>query len=276
MIHSIAGWLLKHRHRRGATRLLGLVLTVLPTTRSHYGPRMRVRRRDFTNWASIWGLYGETLRDVIEVLPRDSMFLDIGANTGIYSLVAARHLNDGYVFCFEPNPMIYGDLVANIRLNASTNLFPFNAAVGTHSEISTLVFDAHHSGGGFLAGKDGSSRGVPVLVIHLGDMTVIDKVASERILLCKIDVEGAEADVLASLDQSGLLKKVDAVYIEISRQNLARFGTNVEAIYSVLLAHGYRPLIGCESMVDGDELFCRRSSPLWPALASVVGTVTEP
>jgi hypothetical protein len=55
---------------------------------------------------------------VVSYLSRyQGTFIDVGANTGLYSLIAAAVSEDVNVVAFEPLPQIYAKLVENIRLN---------------------------------------------------------------------------------------------------------------------------------------------------------------
>ena len=60
---------------------------------------------DFTNTASLLGYYGDEIPDQIRKLASHDVFIDIGANTGVFSLVACDIVKDGFVFAFEPIPI---------------------------------------------------------------------------------------------------------------------------------------------------------------------------
>ncbi|MEM7359292.1 MAG: FkbM family methyltransferase [Pseudomonadota bacterium] len=55
--------------------------------------------------------------------------LDIGANTGVYSLVASAQRPDCKVYAFEPMPGIYSRLSKNVKSNAFSNLHSHNLAL---------------------------------------------------------------------------------------------------------------------------------------------------
>ena len=50
-------------------------------------------------------------------LPPDSIFLDIGANAGKYSVMLANKSENSQVYSFEPSPATYEILKKNIALN---------------------------------------------------------------------------------------------------------------------------------------------------------------
>jgi FkbM family methyltransferase len=61
--------------------------------------------------------------------PTDCVY-DIGANVGAMSLYFATYVPDGLVHAFEPSPLAYAELLANIAYNDITNIRPIQAGVG--------------------------------------------------------------------------------------------------------------------------------------------------
>ena len=138
---------------------------------------------------------------IAERLRPGDVFYDLGANIGLFSLLAARCVGDsGKVFSFEPDP-INAD---RIRRNASRNSFSQITVVesGVWSSTGTLDFS--------MADRASPDRGVgsffppntgvastPVGVISLDDF-VRDAPQPDAI---KCDVEGAEIQVLHGAQQ---------------------------------------------------------------------------
>ena len=129
---------------------------------------------------------------------------DLGANTGIYSLIRGKGFPEDQIFSFEPNPVNYTRLVDNVKLNALTNVQTFPFAVGaTKADLSfyvpksDIISDTSSTSsqfsnstyGGQLAWKE----------IKVSQLT-LDSFCTENNLnqvnLMKIDVEGHEIDVL--------------------------------------------------------------------------------
>src|SRR5258708_4194632 len=72
---------------------------------------------------------------------------DIGANIGDYTLIAARAVGDsGKVYSFEPDPVNYGLLVRNVKLNRYTNIVPCSLAVADFVGERSLDLDQEDSG----------------------------------------------------------------------------------------------------------------------------------
>jgi len=120
----------------------------------------------------------------------ESVFFDVGANHGYYSLLASR-LSRGAarVLAFEPSPDCLKFLRQHIHANRLGQVEIIDAAVG--AKRGTAWFeDGSGSGTGHLA-TQGTRQ---VNVVSIDDIVAERKLAPTHI---KIDVEGAEVQVLA-------------------------------------------------------------------------------
>ena len=100
---------------------------------SVYGPLMTVRAGDATNRFALLGTLAEDYRDVhaqIMAMTPGECLVDVGANLGLFTMVASRHLGpQGRVIAFEPNQKIFADLAANLAANGCTNVVTLCAGV---------------------------------------------------------------------------------------------------------------------------------------------------
>ena len=63
----------------------------------------------------------------------DGIFLDVGANIGFHSLFLASSFERSQCIAFEPNPVIYGQLIRNVKINDNlTNISTCDIAVSDH------------------------------------------------------------------------------------------------------------------------------------------------
>jgi len=125
------------------------------------------------------------------------LFLDIGANAGIYSLTAARALaasgKPGGVICVEPNPTMLERLTTNLVLNDFTGLvrvFPL-ALSDRAGEIEFTISDTNLGESG-LAKEQG--RKIRVACDTL--LNVLKQSGAVQVTGMKIDVEGLEDRIL--------------------------------------------------------------------------------
>jgi FkbM family methyltransferase len=123
--------------------------------------------------------------------------LDLGGNVGMFSVrVAARSRR---VFAYEPVPTNYEQL----KINAAgyPNILAVNEAVGaTRGVLKLFPGQSERGTGRFSAHPDASTHDtahpfeVPCVTLE----TVFERHAIERLDLMKIDVEGAEHEILAA------------------------------------------------------------------------------
>lgn len=132
-------------------------------------------------------------------------FIDVGANIGLTTIAFARRLRLGHVVCVEPSPENARLLRENLRRNGIAAIV-IEAAVGDRDGTASFVRARSAN-----MGRIGEG-GEDVRVVSMG--TVLAAVpAAVRIGLLKIDIEGAEADILRG--SLSWLSRVDHVVMEI-------------------------------------------------------------
>lgn len=126
--------------------------------------------------------------------------LDVGANVGAYAVLLGQWVGaSGRVYAFEPSPVAFRGLVRHIALNAQDGVVtPVAAAVADRDGTGDLIV-ADTAGESRLA--DGVERG---RTMSVSTVTIDSFCAREGLLpsFIKIDVEGAELDVLRGARKS--------------------------------------------------------------------------
>jgi len=173
-------WLLKSRLANGAV--------VYGQNRPGYGGR---------------GVY--IFRDALEpefehlekFLVPGGVFLDVGGNTGIYTIKAARFLaaSGGIVITVEPFPEMLAILARNIQANNFNNVRLRCFCLGATGGAADLWMNFHRPTSFSLVHRDTQATCFPTLVFPLDAVFPMEKL--DRLDYVKIDVEGAEAQVLA-------------------------------------------------------------------------------
>lgn len=207
------------------------------SARSFYGPLMENNVRDSTYRACMVGSYGTFISEALSHRKETFLFLDIGANQGIYSLCAAANRHCVHVFAFEPNPGTFSYLARNIRANKEEGrITPIAAAIGDPEDgLATISVPDGHSGA---ASMFGTGRQISVPIVSAATLREIFDKAQGAPIVAKIDVEGAETLVLSALRSAGLLEAIDAIIIEISSN--IRGGDHGDEIRSFFSANGWR------------------------------------
>jgi len=159
-------------------------------------------------WKGLFnGREGAELRVWHELSQSVSVVYDVGANTGVYSLVASTN-ETVQIYAFEPVPLIFDMLKENILLNKLTNVTPLPNVV---SDVSgAIALYVPQSGWVDVASvdKDFAQRyvhGEKLVEIECQSVTMDEHASKEGVsdqtILVKIDVEGAELKVLQGMRQ---------------------------------------------------------------------------
>jgi FkbM family methyltransferase len=196
----------------------------------------------------------ELIRSEIKLLRRGDKVLDIGANTGFFSLLAAAKVGDeGLVVAIEPSGREFGRLLANIKANSAGNVLALNMATGEQPSIQRLTIEPDHTGLNKI-NRDSSSnnKSQPCQLMNV-DRLELENLG--RIALAKIDVEGYELFTLRGMENILRSRIIDRILIEISPVFLQQHGQSSEQIYQLMACHGYMPLIGPLDSHQWDEVF---------------------
>jgi FkbM family methyltransferase len=130
-----------------------------------------------------------------KTLTEGSVFVDIGANIGLYTLTGATLVGDtGRVLSVEPNPVVLERLKFNAALNGFDNRITIEQSGISDSEGSfDLILDDKNLGGSSLVAER-SSQKITVACYKL--LSLVQKHQLPKIDALKIDIEGAEDKAL--------------------------------------------------------------------------------
>lgn len=135
---------------------------------------------------------------ITSTLSEGDIYLDIGSNKGYHLLEAASVIgSSGSAIGFEPSPENYNDLSKNVELNEFKNISLNNIAVSNESEEVYLSY-GDRSGHGQISTSIGD---VVVQAVSIDDFIDKKRIDTDRVRVVKIDVEGAEGDVLEGMQQ---------------------------------------------------------------------------
>ena len=198
-----------------ARLLSALRRTAADPVRTRYGVLMRANWRDRTFQYCYHATYGRVLADYLTDQRRPFSFVDIGANQGLYSLIAAANPHCRTVTAFEPVAATFARLADNIALNGdSEKVCAVDAAVSLESGTATIATDAAHSGTASL--RHGGAGGETIRILGIAD---VDAAIDERFpLVVKVDVEGHEETVIEALAASTHLPRIAAIFYEVDRR----------------------------------------------------------
>ncbi|MEX0270519.1 FkbM family methyltransferase [Leptolyngbyaceae cyanobacterium UHCC 1019] len=169
--------------------------------------------------------------------------VDLGANEGLYTLFAAKHVGDsGVVLSFEPSLREFQRLQDNLALNEEiTNVKLLQIALSNISDTQLLkVADDAHSGQNTLG--DFAYEGITCLSTETVTVRRLDDVLEELAVQCvdviKIDVEGAEFLVFEGAKKT-LERDRPLILFELVDQALQKQGSSTHDLLSYLRGLGY-------------------------------------
>jgi FkbM family methyltransferase len=162
---------------------------------------------------------------------RGMTVIDVGADKGYNTLLAARRVGaSGKVHAFEPLERAREQLIRNLAANGYSNVVIHDVAL--FDEDKHLAMS-----GSRLAGGDATS----VDRVHCVPFDSLPAaVATARIGFVKIDVEGAEFNVLKGMRRM-LARDRPEILVEVHPPQLRTFGYSVAALVSFLESLGYEP-----------------------------------
>ena len=153
---------------------------------------------------------------------RSFVIVDVGANVGIYSLVA-KAVNPAATVCaFEPVPRFFQRLVANCERNA-LDVRCFDHALSDRDGEATLWdLAAHHHYHASLSRSDMAAHSGPVerRVVARTLASVLTEGNIDGVDLVKIDVEGWEPEVIEGM--GALLRNRPTILVEIKSLERAK------------------------------------------------------
>ena len=167
-------------------------------------------------------------------LRRGARVIDIGANIGDYTVLAASVVGErGHVYSFEPAPRNAERL--RQRCAGLANVSVFEQAVGGRRRNVRLYLDAdhdtQHSLGSHNVGRAGGS--LQVRQVALDELDMLD-----HIDLIKIDAQGAELGIVEGARQ--LLERCRPLMVlEFWPYGMRRLRTEPEALLEALTGLGY-------------------------------------
>jgi FkbM family methyltransferase len=144
-------------------------------------------------------IFGEALEPELGALhfflKPGSVLIDIGANTGIYTLMAAKEVGEeGTVIALEPFTEMASFLMESVKINGFNNVRVRAVCASDTTENTTLWLN-YGKPTQFSLNRERDDVGISVLGVALDDLFQWEKIS--RVDYIKIDVQGAESKVLS-------------------------------------------------------------------------------
>lgn len=222
--------------KRVETEVQGMSLAVDPA--SNFG--LRVLKH---------GNYEAELTNALRgLLSAGNTFIDVGANEGWFSVLAAQRVGRvGRVLAIEPQERLWPVILANAGLNKLSNLqlLPY-AIAGEPGRTTINLYPSLNTGSSHIGGRRRRwERTQEVDTIPL--QQVLDGLDGKPVDLMKMDVEGFEFEALRSAGHH-LGTTIRRLVVEIHAGPLKALGSSEEEVRRLLRDRGYesRDVCGVE------------------------------
>lgn len=222
--------------------------------RSRYGIALHSDYDDATFKYYFFASYGHFYSTFLKTYSSRFVFIDIGANKGLYSILAAKNPNCDRVISFEPIPLTFQYLRKNLTLNdVAEKCEPHNLAISDRCGKENACFDVNHSGKASLSPimLRNKKRYVEIQTINNAFLNKLFaqnvNVDENKNYIVKIDVEGFELTVLKELFQCFFSVGITNIFYEVDEALV-----NPRLIENLLSDEGFQQIekIGCGSHYD--------------------------
>lgn len=140
------------------------------------------------------------------------IIIDIGSNTGLFIIRMKQLYSDAYIWGYEPLPANFEQLYDTIELSNLKNVNVLMKGVGGTTRKEKLFIHLGNIGGNSIFQEaTGSDKYEEIDLLDLNE--VIRPLAGKTCNLMKIDCEGAEYEIIKSIDR-GLAKRVERILFE--------------------------------------------------------------
>jgi FkbM family methyltransferase len=179
-----------------------------------------------------------TVRAVRRLLRPGMTAIDVGAHAGYYTLLFSRLTGPrGTVIACEPHPDTFAVLGRNVARRGLRNVRLVPVAVSDREGEASLWQTALSVGHSLLPLKRGAGAALPVATTTLDALARAHGLA--RADLVKVDVEGAEGEVLEGMRELAARSPGLALILEYKPEILRARGEDLPALLGRRAAHGF-------------------------------------
>jgi FkbM family methyltransferase len=185
---------------------------------------------------------------VCKYLRKGDVFIDIGANIGLYTILAGNAIGPtGKIYSFEPCARTFSRLLENVQINNLKNVTCFQVAVSDIKGIKLLYATTNYWDAWNSLSKPTGNVNSEVKTEIVNTITV-DEFAKEykiidKITMIKIDVEGWEFKVLKGAYETLNSKKSPIIILEFNKEALISAGYSCSELEKYLKEIGYKLFI---------------------------------
>lgn len=182
----------------------------------------------------------DTARIIFDILMEGNVFIDIGANEGVFSCLAGKRIGvSGRVIAVEPQSRLRDMLRINLALNGIENCEIVTKALSNEITATLSLFPTLNTGASSLVNSYRWSRRKEVVSTISFD-TLLSETGIEVVDLVKIDVEGYEKEVVDSMLPAVCAGKIRHCLLDYHASILKNRNIKPENIHNLLVRSGMK------------------------------------
>jgi len=170
------------------------------------------------------------------------VFVDVGANLGLFTVAAARRVGPaGRVLAFEPGSGARRMLEENVRLNrlCNTTILPIALSSSDARLTPTVPVLGHEAFGSLARPIDTLDTQTEEIEARAWDGLAQDLLGAQAVTMMKIDVEGWESHVLSGAKRFLSQPQAPLLQVEFTDAAAAAAGSSCAELYTALNGFGF-------------------------------------
>ncbi len=198
-----------------------------------------LKRKILNNGALLISLF--KLRPLLAKIGPGSVVIDCGANIGDITAQFAK--TGATVHSFEPDPLAFGRLTK--RFSDTENITLHNKAVWIEDTEIPFYFhkdrteaDVELTVSSSVIGDKVNVSETQKVMVQAVDLTAFIEKMNSRVALLKVDIEGAEIELLHKIIESGIYQKIDLAVVETHETKIPGHKEKVAEIKQILAEKG--------------------------------------
>ncbi len=202
----------------------------------------------FFQWSTLHSLFHEIYMSQVyrfKATSTSPRIIDAGSNIGLATLWFATAYPGSRILSIEPDPATYELLSENVSANLLANVETLQAALSDKTGMTDFFVSSDSPGSLGMSTIKERMSWEPILVPSIR----LSELVSDDIDLLKIDIEGAEGLVVADLMDTGCIRRIDKLIIEV-HHNIAGVKSVLPAVLAALDCAGFRYFVSAPR-IDG-------------------------
>jgi FkbM family methyltransferase len=174
----------------------------------------------------------------LDLLAPGGVAIDVGANIGVWSLLAAERRPDARIHAFEPVPEVAAHCRRHLAINELDTIVLNVAAVAAEDGVAPFyAIRTANTGASSLIARRVPADEIAVAVVTLD--SYVERARLDRVDVLKVDVEGAERFVFIGGRRTLSRADAPAVFFEVDERLCAAAGTTPREVKDLLIEYGY-------------------------------------